>query len=127
MPTLVLPGNDNARLGFLKSTQNADQNDKAQGRNYVYPDTMEQVNSFVPLFGESLSRESARLSARSKEIEEKNVAYAEMMTYIRDGAEVLRRMVNQLKLPAQTFQLYGMPLNGKTPEFETQAKIFEFL
>jgi hypothetical protein len=127
MPLLVLPGNDNARLGFLKSTQNADQKDTAEGRTYVYSETMEQVNSFVPVFGESLSREAARLSVRSKEVEEKNSAYSEMMTYLRDGVEVLRRMVYRLKLPAQTFQLYGMPLDGKTPEFGTQAEAFEFV
>lgn len=127
MPILVLPSNDNARLGFLKSTQNADQKDTAEGRTYVYPETMENVTTFVPVFGESLSREAARLSTRSKEIEEKNIAYAEMMTYLRDGAEVLRRMVYRLKLPAQTFLLYGMPLDGKTPEFGTQPEAFEFI
>ncbi|HEX2957724.1 MAG TPA: hypothetical protein VHO70_12890, partial [Chitinispirillaceae bacterium] len=127
MPSLILPSNDNARLGFLKSTQNADQKDKTEGRTYVYPETMEQVNSFVPVFGESLIKEAARLSSRSKEVEEKNVTYSEMMTYIRDGAEVLKRMVYRLKLPAQTFLLYGMPLDGKTPEFGTQVETFEFV
>lgn len=127
MPVLVLPSNDNARLGFLKSTQNADQKDKAEGRNYVYPETMENVTTFVPVFGEGLSKQAARLSTRSTEVEEKNVAYAEMMTYIRDGAEVLKRMVYRLKLPAQTFLLYGMPLDGKTPEFGTQVETFEFV
>jgi hypothetical protein len=127
MPVNVLPGNDNARLGFLKSTQNADQKDKAEGRNYVYLDTMEKVNSFVPVFGESLSKASARLSARSKEVEEKNVAYSELLTYVRDGADVLKRMVNRLKLPAQTYLLYGIPLDGKTPEFGTQFETFEFV
>ncbi len=41
--------------------------------------------------------------------------------------EVLKRMVYRLKLPAQTFLLYGMPLDGKTPEFGTQVETFEFI
>jgi hypothetical protein len=127
MPVFVPPSNDNARLGFLKATQNSDLKDKAEGRVFVYPETMENVTTFVPTFDERLSAETKSLSIRSKEVEEKNIAFEEMMTYTKDGVEVLRRMIYRKKLPVQTFQLYGLQLDGKTPVFGTQPEAFEFV
>jgi len=58
---------------------------------------------------------SARFSARSKEVDEKNVAYDKLLTYTKDGIEVCVSMIRREELPAQTFTLYELTLDGKDP------------
>lgn len=127
MPTFVAPSSDNARLGFLQSTKNAMQHDGEAGQKYVFAETQEKVLAFLPGFEERVLLSSSRFSARSKEVDEKNVAYEKLLTYIKDGIEVCVRMIRRVELPVQTFTLYGLTLDGKAPSFGSPSETFEFV
>jgi hypothetical protein len=127
MPTFVAPSNDNARLGFLQSTKNAMQHDGEAGQKYVFAETQEKILAFLPGFEERVKSSSTLFGARSKEVDEKNVTYDRLLTYIKDGIEVCARMIRREELPVQTFSFYGLTLEGKAPSFGNPSETFEFV
>lgn len=122
MPDYYKAGSDLSRTAFLKAARGAAKSDKQAGNEYVLGDTFNKLKSFAPDFEEKVTTISQKLSARSKEIEERNSHLGNLSTYIRDGFEVTRRQVNRLKLPAHVLQLYGLPLDGTTPNPTTAAE-----
>ncbi len=130
MPNYTSPGNDHGRIAFLNSTLGACETDRSSGNEYVLEDTFNSLKTFAPDFEQKVTTLTQNLSGRSKEIDERNGALDTLSTYIRDGFEVVRRQVNRLNLPAHVLQLYGLPLDGKTPnpstavEWITIAKTF---
>ncbi len=130
MPNYTSPGNDHGRIAFLNSTVGAGESDKSSGKEYVLEDTFNALRTFAPEFEKKVTTLTQNLSTRSKEIDERNSALDILSTYTRDGFEVARRQVNRLNLPAHVLQLYGLPLDGKTPypstpvEWITIAKTF---
>jgi hypothetical protein len=115
MPRLKLPGNDLGRIAFLNSSLNAAGGDKKSGKTYILDDTHNKLQSLAPAFENKVTNLNQYLASRTKEISERNNALYELSMYTRDGFEVARRQVRRLKLPAQVLQLYGLPLDGKTP------------
>jgi len=130
MPDYLKAGSDTARLAFLKDSFAAAKSDKEAGKTYILEETFKNLKSFVPLLEDKVTTISQKLSARSKEIDERNSNMSKLSTFVRDGFEVTRRQVNRLSLPAHVLQLYGLPLDGTTPnpssasEWLTIAKTF---
>jgi len=116
MPNYIAPGSDHARIAFLKSTLGAAESDQCSGKGFILPETFTTLKAFAPVFEKKVTTISQNLSARSKEIDERNGALDVLSTYTRDGFEVARRQVSRLNLPARVLQLYGLPFDGKTPQ-----------
>jgi hypothetical protein len=122
MPTYTQPGSDHARIAFLNSALGAADSDTASGNDYILEDTYKTLQTFAPEYEKKVTTITKNLSARSKEIEERNSALSILSTYTRDGFEVARRQANRHNLPAHVLQLYGLPLDGKTPYPATPAE-----
>ena len=116
MPFFRSPTSDNGRLAFLKTTLDAARADAAAGNTYVTSDTVADIAKLVPKYDDRQKKVSVTLSARSKEFEESSTAITTVEMYLRDGFDVLKRMVRRLELPAQVLSLHGLPLDGTIPK-----------
>ena len=122
MPDYYKPGSDLARAAFLKTAFGAAKSDKEVGTEYILGETFKKLEPFATNFEEKVTKISQKLSSRSKEIDERNSHLGNLSTFVRDGFEVVRRQVNRENLPAHVLQLYGLPLDGTTPQPTTAAE-----
>jgi hypothetical protein len=122
MPSYYPPRNDNARAAFLKTALASAKNDYEKGNTYILEDTFNTLKNFAPSFEEKVTTINQKLSNRSKELDEGNSALNALATYMRDVFEAVRRQVNRLNLPSHVITLYGLPLDGTTPNPSTATE-----
>jgi hypothetical protein len=122
MPFFVEPGNDNARLSFLKRTVITTVQDIAAGNNFVSQDTVDEINSFVPEFEPKVNNLSKLLSDRSKEAREGTESLEILKMYERDLFDVVKRRTIRLGHPAEVLTLYQLPMDGIIPKPTTRGE-----
>ena len=116
------PGNDLAKLAALKAALSSAKSDRAKSLEYVLEETFGTLKTFVPEFEEKVTTIQKKLSARSKEIEERNSSCDLLSRYTLDGFEVVRRLAHRENMPAHVLQLYGLPLDGTNPQPASAAE-----
>lgn len=122
MPFYQPPRTDAERLDFMRKALNAASQDKAADRTYTNDDTITAIQTLAPQMQQAYDTVATQSASRSREIEERNQAYAELELYTRDAIEQLRRQVRRLRLPAQIFQHVGLTLDGSTPKPTTPGE-----
>lgn len=119
MPIYVAPGNDNARLAFLKTAAVTAAQDISAGNLYVTQATVDAMVAFLPQFEANVNTVTQKLSGRAKEVREKNEAADQVAGCVRDMWEVVKRRVGRLNQPAEVLTYYQLPLSGETPKLYT--------
>lgn len=112
MATIKKRYSDNGRKHVLETTVSTAEK---SGDNYVSPETVQKVKTFLVAWLERLLQLNAFLSTREKEIREKNEAMDFLDMIMRDIWEVVKRRVRRQKLPAEVLTYYGLPLSGIVP------------
>lgn len=112
MATIKKKYSDNGRKHLLETTLSTA---KKSGDNYVSPETIQKIISFLTVFAEALLQLNKFLSFREKEIREKNEAMGFLDLIMRDMWEVVKRRVRRQKLPAEVLTYYELPLSGIVP------------
>jgi hypothetical protein len=112
MATIKKQYSDNGRSHLLQTTVKTAPGD---GENYVSASTVQAITTFLISWLEKLLQVSQFLSAREKEIREKNVAMGFLDLVMRDVWEVQKRRVKRLRLPAEVLTFYQLPLSGLVP------------
>ncbi len=116
MPYYQAPRSDEKRLAFLHKTLDADLYDRRRGQPYLHPDLRDQVAGLLPAFEKALQTLKASKAVRSQQIQERNDALDELITYLRDFWEVLKRRVAREHQPAYLLEVYGLPEDGLVPK-----------
>ena len=116
MPYYQAPRSDEKRMQFLCKTLDADLADRRRGHPYLHPDLRDQVAGLLPAFESALKTLDARQSFRSQQIRDRNAALDELVTYLRDFWEVLKRRVAREHQPASLLEIYGLPRDGLVPK-----------
>lgn len=122
MATYQDPGNDLAKLAALKAALASAKSDREKGLEYVLDETFGTLKTFVPALEEKVTTIQKKLSARSKEIEERNSACDLLSRFVLDAFEVARRLAVRENMPAHVLQLYGLPLDGTNPQPASAAE-----
>lgn len=104
---------DNGRKHVLETTVSTAEK---SGDNYVSPETVQKIITFLTVWLEKLLQLNKYLSEREKEIREKNDALDFLDMIMRDVWEVVKRRVRRQKLPAEVLTYYGLPLSGIVPK-----------
>lgn len=115
MPEYRAPRSDLARQAFLETAARTGQEDIDAGNNYIAKSLVDDIGGFLPGFDTKVEAVTATLSGREKEVREKNEAVANLITYVHDLWEVLKRRVNRKKEPAEVLTFYQLPLDGTNP------------
>lgn len=116
MPYYQAPRSDENRMQFLRKTLDTDLADRRRGQPYLHPDLRDQVAGLLPAFESALKTLNARQSVRSQRIQDRNAALDELVTYLRDFWEVLKRRVARERQPTLLLEIYGLPRDGLVPK-----------
>jgi len=104
--------------------------DRAEGREYVPQEWLDQATAFLQTYRPKVDAISRQIGLRSIEIGERDVVISRLATCVRHGWQVLKLRVERLGQPEGVLRLYGLPLEGGVPrratpdEWLTYARLF---
>lgn len=119
MPFYRPPGSDFDRLAFMRRAVGRAAQPREGGTTHLSAETVAALTETLTRFQTTYDNLSTQLGARTREVQEKGAALAELEVYVRDFAEGLRRRVRRQRLSAQVFNLYGLPQDGSLPKGTT--------
>lgn len=123
MPYLHYPKSDVRRLEFLKTCVVTARGDIAKGNLYLPETLVAQINEELTNFSGISENTEARLSARNKEIREKNEELEKLERIVRDFFEVVKRRTYRNDDPAEVLRFYNISLSGDIPSLLNEQDV----
>ena len=125
MPKITFPTSDQDRLVLLQKIGATAAQDQSKGLNYLSEETLQKVNTQLPVFQTTYSALAAKFSHRSQEAAERDVVLSQLELYVRDAWDGVKRRVRRNKEPAQVLALYKLPLSGEIPKYNSREAWIE--
>jgi hypothetical protein len=107
---------DNGRTNLLDKTVSTAQSDKDNNQHFISDETLAASVEFLPKWKQATLAVNQFLSAREREVREKNEAMLKLEKVLRDFWEVLKRRNTRWGIPAEVLTYYQLPLNGNVPK-----------
>jgi len=125
MPYLAQPNSDLQRIVFLRTCLGMAKKEAASGTVILSETLVTQIEADLTDFTASHQLLDASLSARQKEVLEKNESAGVLMVYVRDFFEGLKRRTYRLHHPTSVLRLYGVTAEGDLPKLSGDNNLLE--
>lgn len=123
MPIIKTKYSDDGRSAVIRKSIESATSDQAQGISYLSDELLTNLQTIQPTWTEKVTALNSFLSAREKEVREKNDAVSYLETVLRDLWEVLKRRVKRLNQPVEVLTFYQLPLSGIVPNVKKEGEI----
>jgi hypothetical protein len=120
MTHYLKPRNDQARLTALEWINQRGRQDQLEGIEYLHPNTLGQIEAFIPQFAAALDTCQSQDSARMNAVTEARTAIEAVANHIRAIWSVVKRRTRLDGLPVAVQLYYGLPANGRNPSIGSQ-------
>ncbi len=117
MAYLVLPKSDLNRLKMLDQAFATGKRDAALGTFFIPADLLIEAEALKLKFQTNYELSNSSLSAKQKEVREKNVSFDHLQVNVRDFFEVLKRRTFRLNHPVEVLRFYNITAGGDLPEY----------
>ncbi len=117
MAYLVFPKSDLNRLKTLKGSIATSKRDAEFGTSFIPAKLLREAEELRLKFQTVYDLSNSSLSARLKEVREKNESFVELNVLVRDFFEGLKRRTHRMDHPAEVFRFYNITLDGELPPF----------
>lgn len=113
---IVLPTSYQSRLAFLQTSASQGARDNVQDQAYLSPDSVTDIEAFVPQYETAVNNIAGFQGAQSSQIHQANAAVAEVSQYVRDIWAVVRRRVRRNQAAPAILRYYQLPMQGQAPK-----------
>jgi len=125
MAQLIMPKSDTKRLEVLERSIETGKKDATQEKHFIPEELLTKAEELKVKFQLSYELENSKLSARQKEVREKNESIDALNIYVRDFFEVLKRRTNRMNQPAEVLRFYDITLSGELPDARREADLIK--
>jgi len=122
MPTYAAPRSDDARLSTLDTAFTTSGGDSADAK-LLPAEVRTKVEVFLPAYRPLVDAVNKATAGRAKEVDEKDVAFAELGVNVRDFFEVLKRRTVREKHNVSVLVHYGLPQSGDLPALDREDDV----
>jgi molybdopterin converting factor small subunit len=125
MPYLAQPNSDLQRIVFLRTCLGMAKKAEEAGAAILSKKLVTHAETSLTDFTTSHQLLDASLSARQKEVLEKNESVDVLMVYVRDFFDGLKRRTYRLHHPTSVLRLYGVSSEGDLPKLSGDNNLME--
>ncbi|RUT79957.1 hypothetical protein [Ancylomarina longa] len=125
MPNLILPKSDTKRLEVLGKSIETGKKDATQEKHFIPEELLTNAEEIKNRFQASYELVNSKLSARQKEVREKNESIDVLRTFVRDFFEVLKRRTYRMSQPAEVLRFFNITLSGDLPDIRKDADLIK--
>lgn len=125
MAYLVLPKSDLKRLEVLDRTIVTATNDAELGISFIPEKLLTEAQELKVKFQTVYEQSNASLSARQKEVREKNESFTKLDVLVRDFFDGLKRRTFRLNHPAEVLRYYNITASGELPDFRKESDLIK--
>ena len=126
MPTYKTPSSDRRRQIFLEKAVTTAQSDQARGITFLSPDTLAEMEAFLPLFAAQRQVVPTSKVVFRQARTNRKTAVSDLKRQLRDFWAVARRMARRGDLPAEALTHYGLAGNGRNPRHDKIAAVLSY-
>lgn len=117
MAYLVLPTSDLNRLKMLDRSTATAKKDAELGTSFIPAKLLREAEELRLKFQTVYDLSNSSLSARQKEVREKNESCGKLAVVVRDFFDGLRRRTYRMDHPAEVLRYYNITAGGELPTF----------
>lgn len=125
MPYLSLPNSDVQRVAFMRISLAMAKKDAVANTPILGEELVTKLETNLTGFTTSYKLLDASLSARQKEVLEKNEATGELSVFVRDFYDGLKRRTYRLHHPTSVLRLFGVTAEGDLPKLSGDSDLME--